>query len=125
MYVGLLIYAHLTLYGVAGLVATFEAEPPAEREPFPSTVETRVFRASPDLSDKQTADALYALLQPPLAGPVPEWALRRDDAGHLRVSFYSVNGPTHVTVLEDAGTIRVERVRNPLPRYLSNLHATT
>lgn len=124
MYAGLLTYSNFTLFGVAGLVATCDERPEA-RAPYPSVVERAAFAPAAGASDKQMADALHARLDPPLAGPVPEWALRDDEAGNLLVSFYSVNGPTHVRVLEKHRAIEIERVRNPLPRFLSNLHALT
>ena len=124
MYLGLLVYVQFTIYGIAGLNATFE-EPPAEREPFPSSLSSIEYRLPADASDKEIADEIYALLDPPLAGPVPEWALARTSDGHLRVNFYSMNGPTRVTVLADEGRLEIERVRNSFARFLSNAHATT
>lgn len=122
MYVGLLFYSHLTLYGIAGLVGTFEHAPQDRATP-PPTVETVPYRAAAGLTDKEIADELHALIDPALAGPVPEWALRQDDSGNLFFTFHSVSGQTRVTVQEGDGTARVEKVRTPFPRYLSNLHA--
>ena len=124
MYAGLLTYCQFTLYGLAGLLASVRPGP-EERAPFPLTTTELAYRSAPGATDKQIADEIHALLDPPLSGPVPEWAVRRADDGQLQVTFHSVNGPTRVAVLEERGMLRVERVRNSAPRFLSNLHATT
>lgn len=124
MYLGLLVYVQFTIYGIAGLNATF-AEAPAQREPFPSTASSVEFSPPAGASDKAVADEIHALLDPPLAGPVPDWALARTPGDDLRVNFYSVNGPTRVTVLADEERLEIEQVRNSFVRFLSNAHATT
>ncbi len=124
MYVGLLVCVQITIYGIAGLNSTFD-EAPADREPLSTTTTMMVYAPPAGASDKAIADDLYRLLQPSLAGPVPDWALRRTPEGQLRVNFHSVNGPTHVTVLANQGQIRVERVRNTFQRFINNIHART
>lgn len=123
MYAGLLSFSNFVAYGIAGLVATFS--PPPEQRRLAGETRYVPFTVPAGLTDKALADSIYRLLDPPLAGPIPEWAIRRDDAGHLLLNFYTVNGPHRVTVLEEENRLRVETMRNSVWRFLSNVHATT
>lgn len=124
MYLGLLNFSNLLVFGVAGLVATVSPDPES-RPPLPSEVRFADFAAPPGLPDKEVADRVYEALRLPLSGPVPEWAIRRDGEGRLLLNFYTVNGPHRVTVLPEEDRLRIETRRNGFWRYLSNLHATT
>jgi len=123
LYAGLVAFAALVVYGIAGLTATFashrDGEPPA------GAVRFEPYTAPTGASDKDIADDVHRRLQPPLAGQVPKFALRRDQHNDLTLTFYSVNGPTRVTVLEKEGRLRVEDARNGLWKFFNNLHATT
>ena len=123
MYLGLLNLSNLVVFGIAGLHATFEPAP-EEREPRVEREWEVAFAAPPGLTDKQVADLVHAELDLPLTGPVPEWAVRRDPDGVLRLNFHTPSGPHRVRVAEAEGRLHVETVRNGLGRYLSNLHAT-
>ncbi len=124
MYAGLLSFTALLVYGIAGLTATFEDAPENRGRPQPA-VRYLPFEARAGASDKEVADAVYRLVNPSLAAPVPAGALRRNEAAELRLNFYSPNGIVAVTFLEREKRLRVETRRNRLWRFLSNLHAGT
>ena len=119
MYAGLLSFTALLVYGIAGLAATFEAGSHTAPPEFVA------FNAPPGATDKQIAGQVYRLLAPPLASPVPAWAIRRDREANIRLDFYSPNGVRHVTVLEGEKRLRVEVERRVLWQYLNGLHTAT
>jgi uncharacterized iron-regulated membrane protein len=124
MYLGLLCWSILFVYGIAGLTATvFRAGPPGPHFQS-STVRAESFVPPPNQTDKQVADAVWRTLQIPLTGPPPEYAVHRDRQNNLVVSFYTTNGPTYVTVLEQQNQLRIETHRNTIWAYFDNLHST-
>jgi len=125
MYLGLLCWSILFVYGIAGLTATvFRSGPPGPHFQS-STVRTETFVTPPNGTDKQVADAVWRTLKIPLTGPPPAYAIRRDRENNLLVSFYTTNGPTHVTVMEQQNQLRIETHRNTVWAYFNNLHSTT
>jgi len=125
MYLGLLCWSILFVYGIAGLTATvFRAGPPGPHFQS-STVRTETFVTPPNQTDKQVADAVWRTLKIPLTGPPPAYAIRRDDENNLLVSFWTTNGPITVTVLEPQRQLRIETHRNTVWAYFNNLHSTT
>jgi hypothetical protein len=123
IYAGLLIFAQLIVYGIAGLVAAVAAGP--ERSKAPREVEHRSFTPPPSATDKQVAEAVYKTLNLPLTRPMPDWFLQHTPEGHLLLDFYNINGIYRVTVLEDARQLRIEHVRNGTLTFLGDLHAAT
>ena len=123
MYLGLLNYVSLTVFGIAGLNATFESGP---RQP-PPAVEARFlpFTAPSNASDKEVADAVFQLAHFPLSNPIPKPALRRNPENELVLNFFTLNGPFRVTVLEKENRLRIEPVRNNLWRFLNSAHSVT
>ncbi len=119
-YLGLLSFSALVVYGIAGLEASFGGDgqriPQGRHEPY---------TAAAGASDREIADDVYRRLQPPLAAPIPSFAIKRNENNDLAFTFYSVNGPTAVTVLEKERRLRIEVVRNDLGRFFGGLHATT
>jgi hypothetical protein len=124
VYLGLLSFSILLVYGIAGLLATLEP-PPAGRPRPGVSARFEDFTVPPNLTDKQVADLVYERLRLPLTGPVPNYALKRDSANNLTFSFYTVNGIHTLTVLEQESRLRVETHRNSIWRYFDNLHTTT
>ena len=125
MYLGLLCWSILFVYGIAGLTATVLHSGPPGPHFQSSSVRTESFVSPPNLTDKQEADAVWATLKIPLTGPPPAYAIQRDHQNNLVVSFWTTNGPTDVTVLEQQKQLRVESHRNTVWGYLNNLHSTT
>jgi hypothetical protein len=123
MYVGLLNYVTLTVFGIAGLTATLE---PGRRQP-PPPVGTRFesFAVPPNASDKEVADAVFQTVHLPLSNPIPKGALRRNPENELVLNFYTLNGPFRVTVLEKENRLRIEPARNSFWRFLSAVHSVT
>jgi hypothetical protein len=122
IYAGLLNFSILIVFGLAGLVVTFDApdifhagnEPRTEAQPFPYPGA---------LSDKEIGEMIARRLQPPHAGPP---YVHRDAASHQLVAeFYTVNGLVRATALEQSNQLRVETFRNSIWRFLDNAHATT
>jgi uncharacterized iron-regulated membrane protein len=125
MYLGLLCWSILFVYGIAGLTATvFRSGPPGPHLQS-STLRTESFVPPPNQTDRQVADAVWRKLQIPLTGPPPAYAIHRDRQNNLAVNFYTANGPTFVTVLEQQNQLRIETRRNTLWAYFNNLHSTT
>jgi hypothetical protein len=125
MYLGLLCWSILFVYGIAGLTATvFRAGPPGPHFQS-STVRTETFVTPPNQTDKQVGDAVWRTLEIPLTGPPAAYAIRRDRQNNLVVSFWTTNGPTTVTVLEQQNRLRIESHRNTIWAYFNNLHSTT
>ena len=125
MYLGLLCWSILFVYGIAGLTATvFRSGPPGPH--FQSSkVQSETFVTPPNQTDKQVADAVWRTLKIPLTGPPPTYAIHRDRENNLVVSFYTTNGPTQVTVMEQRNQLRIETHRNSVWAYFNNLHSTT
>ncbi len=123
IYAGLLVFSQLVIYGIAGLVATFERG--AERPKTPASVEYVPFTVPPDSTDKQVADRVYRTLDLPMSRPIPDWFLRRTPDHHLLLDFYNMNGIRRVVVLEDQGKLRVESIHNNNWLFLSDVHAAT
>jgi hypothetical protein len=123
IYAGLLTFAQLMLYGIAGLVAT--AQTAAERPKVPHAFRYVPFRVTPSATDKQVADDVYRTLQLPLTRPMPGWFLRRTPENDLLLDFYNINGIWRVVVLERENRLRIEEIRNGLGIFLGDAHAAT
>lgn len=121
MYAGLFTFTALVVYGLSGLIdSALPAWP--ERQAPPTTEQYMLFAAPNGVSDKELADLIYARLDLPLTGPVPEYALRRDSGQNLVVSFYTPNGVRTVTVLEAEGQLRIVRAQASLASYITGMH---
>ncbi len=122
IYAGLLVFAHLAVYGIAGLVASFHTGP---RPKTPSVTRYVPFTPPPDATDRQVADLVYHQLQLPLTRPMPGWFLQHTPHNHLLLDFYNINGIYRVTVLENERRLRIEEVRNSTWYFLEDIHAAT
>jgi hypothetical protein len=123
MYVGLLNFSILLVFGVAGIQATLSSGEGVQRQW--SEARYIPFEAPPAATDRQVADMVYRTVRFPLTTPVPGFAIRRNAENRLALDFYHVNGLNRVTVLEDEKRLKVETSRVGLGRFLNNLHATT
>lgn len=123
VYAGLLTFAQLMIYGIAGIVATLQ--PGLERPKIARSTRYVPFAAPPSATDKEVAAAVYRQLQPPLSRPVPDWFLRRTPENDLLLDFYNINGIWRVVVLEREQRLRVEEIRNSVGLFLSDIHAAT
>jgi hypothetical protein len=119
MYLGLLSWSTLIVFGIAGLAATFRA--PSESKP-PSQARTEEFAVAPNSTDQQVADAVWEKLNVPYAGKPREWAYHRDAANQMVVDLWTPNGVTEATVLEKEARLRVETRRNNLAQFFNDLH---
>ena len=123
IYAGLLTFTQLTIYGVAGLVASAQAA--AERPKVPHTIRHVPFTPPSSASDKEVADAVYRELKLPLTRPMPLFAIKHDAANDLQLDFYNINGIYRVVVLERENRLRIEEIRNSLAIFLEDMHAIT
>jgi hypothetical protein len=123
IYAGVLTFAHLAIYGAAGIVATFQAGP--ERSKTPRAVRFLPFKPAPSATDKEVAGAVYEAVKPPLSRPVPDWFLQHTPDNKLLLDFYNINGIYRVIVLEDQSLLRVEEIRNSVWLFLEDVHAAT
>jgi hypothetical protein len=123
IYAGLLTFAQLVLYGVAGLVATVQVA--AERPKVARAIQYAPFAVIPGSTDRQVADRVFQTLHLPLTRPMPGWFLRRTAENDLLLDFYNINGIWRVVVLERENRLRIEHIRNSLGLFLGDMHATT
>jgi hypothetical protein len=123
IYAGLFTFAHLMVYGIAGLVATFQHGP--ERPKTRHAVRTAAFQVNGSQTDKQVADEVWRTLKLPMTRPMPDWFLRRTPDNHLLLDFYNINGIYRVIVLEDQNQLRIEEIRNSTALFLGDVHAAT
>lgn len=121
MYLGLLNFSLLFVFGVAGLVITAEA-PDIFSQKDPPRVVSREFTAPSTASDREVAGLIADLIQPDHAGqPV----VRRNQANQLVADFYSINGLVRATFFESEHRVEVQTFRNSVWRFIDNAHATT
>lgn len=121
IYLGLLNFSLLIVFGLAGLVVTAEA-PDIFRQKQGPTVTSREFTAPPGASDKEVAEQLARTFAPAHSGaPV----LRRNTENHLVTELYSVNGMMRITLFESERRAQIQNYRNSIWRFLDNAHATT
>jgi len=123
IYAGLLTFAQLVTYGIAGLVAS--VQPGLERPKIARAVRYEPFTVAPSSTDQQVADAVYRQLALPLTRPMPGWFLRRTPEKDLLLDFYNINGIYRVVVLERENRLRIEDIRNSTALFLSDVHAIT
>jgi hypothetical protein len=123
IYAGLLTFTQLTLYGIAGLVAT--AQRGAERPKVAHTIRYVPFAVRPSTTDKEVADDVYRALKLPLTRPMPGWFLRRTADNDLLLDFYNITGIWRVVVLERENRLRIEEIRNSLGLFLGDMHGVT
>lgn len=123
IYAGLLTLAHLVIYGIAGLVATFQ--PGQARPKVTNAVRYVPFSVPGSLNDKQVADLVYRTLQLPLTRPMPDWFLRHTPDKDLLLDFYNINGIYRVIVLEREHQLRIDDIRNSNWLFLEDMHAMT
>ena len=123
MYTGLFTFTALMVYGLSGLMDS--ALPAWSERQAPPTTERYVEFATPaNLADKDVADLVYAHLDMPLTGPAADYSIRRDKDQNLTVSFYTVNGVRTVTVLEDAGQLKIERAHGGIVSFVTGMHGS-
>lgn len=124
MYVGLLNFTILLVFGITGLNATFEQAPAARPKPDP-LVKLEDYTPPPNATDKQVADDIHRSRITGFAHPIPEWALKRDKQKNLQLDFYSPNGMRRIVVLEKENKIRIENNPVGVWDFISRMHATT
>jgi hypothetical protein len=121
IWVGLFNLTALAVFALTGLWAVI----PDLAMPDPAGTFTLPYTPPGTFTDQQVADDLFERLRLPLAGRVPEWAVRRNDANVLVLSYNSVNGAYVVTLDEPGHQAVVSHRRNRLGAFLSQAHSTT
>jgi hypothetical protein len=122
-YLGLLNLTLVLVFGIVGLIA---ASQQGDRGAPPIASQSDLAYTPPaNATDRQVAADLYRFLRPQLAWPPGDAAAHRDPDRNLVVRFYTANGPIQVTVLEKEHRLHVERRRNTLGQFLSNIHSVT
>ena len=121
IYLGLLNFTLLAIFGLAGLIVTAEAPDINHGGSIPVTTSVP-FQAPGAASDKDVGALITQTLQPRHAGRP---TVRRNDNHQLVADFYSVNGLVRATLLERENRLSVETRRNSIWRFIDNAHATT
>ena len=121
MYLGLLNFSLLIVFGLAGLVATAEA-PDIFKQKQPPAMTFREFTSPPSSSDREVAELIAQQMAPAHSGPP---VMRRNGANQLVTEFYSINGMTRVTLLENEHRAQIQTFRNSIWRFIDNAHSTT
>lgn len=123
IYLGLLSFSHLIVYGIAGLTAS--AQPGMERPKVAASARYEPFAPNANLTDKQVADQVYNQLKLPFTRPMPDWYLRRTASNDLLLDFVNINGIYRVTILEKEQRLKIEEIRNSGWLFLEDIHAGT
>jgi hypothetical protein len=122
IYSGLFSFTALMVFGAAGLIGAFHADPRGATRA-PPEVSVVDFEIPPGASDREVADLAYQKLASKDAAPVPTWALGRNPDNVLVLHFYGPNGIRHATVLEQEKKLRIEHDRSTLGEYVNWMHA--
>ena len=123
MYLGLLAWSSLLVFGVAGLTGSFRDVLRGSRGE--QTLRFENCAIPPNLSDKEVVKVVWNVLALPLTAPESMFGLRRDQDNNLTFTFYFENGISNITILEKEDRVRIETYRNNLWEYFDNLHQTT
>src|SRR5438445_5696254 len=121
MYIGLLNFSNLIVFGIAGLAATFQGEGWMGA----GVPRYESFTPPPGSTDRQIADLVFDRFHFRLADPVGDWAIHRDAAGKLPLEFWTVNGSHSVLYEPKQNRLRIQTSRNSLPSFLNGMHTVT
>ena len=122
IYAGLLTFAQVLVFGIAGLAATVEERP---RPKIVRSSREVAYAPPASKTDKEIADDVYRTLGLPLTRPMPLFAIKRNDQNDLLLDFYNINGIYRVTVLERERKLRIDDVRNKTATFVNDLHTVT
>lgn len=122
MYLGLLNFSMLAIFGIAGLVVTFEA-PDIMHSGKPPQTTFLDFTAPSSFSDREVGSLIAARMGTPRHADKPY--IHRGQANRLLVDFYSVDGLVRGTLLENTNRIEIETYRNSIWRFIDNAHTVT
>jgi hypothetical protein len=120
MYVGLLNFSNLIVFGIAGPAATFQGGHQRRMEADAPRYER--FTPPPGSTDRQIADLVFDRFQFPLTDPVGDWAIHRDATGNLPLEFWTVNGIHRVLYEPEQNRLRIQTSRSSLPFFLDDMH---
>lgn len=123
IYIGLLNFSNLIVFGIAGLAATFHSGP--ERKPASTTVRYENFTPAPGSTDPQVARQVFERFHFPLTDPVPDWAIHRDAEGNLPLEFYTVSSVHRVTYMPNQHRLRIEDMKASVWFFLDDVHTIT
>jgi hypothetical protein len=125
IYAGLLTFAQILVYGIAGLAATVDERPRPKHVTASREVAYTPPARSSSMTDKEIADDVYRTLALPLTRPMPLFAIKRNAQNDLALDFYNINGIYRVTVLERERKLRIEDVHNGAATFFNDLHTVT
>lgn len=125
MWVGLLNFTILIIFGIIGIAASILPRP-ADRPRPAATMRTVAYVAPGNLDDQALANAIQAFLDIPLtSSPVPSYAIRRDEDQRLRVSLFTPAVRFETTLLENDGKLEISEQPFDVWQYLFHLHELT
>jgi hypothetical protein len=121
MYLGLLNFTILLVFGIGGLSTAFEPAPAKRRQP-DAAVRSVDFSPPPSLTDIELAQAVQNALDVPATAPLQRNSVRRDADHNVTFDLATLNGRHKVTVLEAEKRVRIEERRITIWQYINNLH---
>lgn len=124
IWIGLFNFTILLVFAAAGLHATFLPAPDDREAPKPRVREV-AYDPPGTMTDPEIAADLYEKLDLALVGPIPDWAIKRNQENVLVLRFHSPNGIHEVTLLEAEKKVRISFGRNSLGQFLNLMHART
>lgn len=124
MYIGLLNFTILLVFGIAGLTASFNPGPGKRHQPAAST-ELREFQLPPNLTDAEAAAVAWKSIETLGGGDMAKNSIRRDSENNLTFVAYSQSGMRTITLLEKKNRLRIEARKNSFWHYVDEMHTTT
>lgn len=122
IYLSLLSFSSLAVFGLVGLHATFEPKF-EERAKVEARRWERAFATPKDIDDFELGERIRREFAPAVASPIAKQFLKHTPDGRLQLDYYDVNGLTRVVVYDDKLTF--EQTRVGVLEYLNRIHATT
>jgi len=120
MYAGLLSFMAFVVWGVTGIDAIFLPRPGEWQPPLISGHAEFPFEGGGNLDDKKLAKAIYEAANLAMRGGY--YDIRRDEAGHLAFTAFTVNGQRDLTYLEEQRRVRIDFRDGDLGSFFSSMH---
>lgn len=119
MYLALLNFSILFVFGIAGLKASFSR--PGSSEPATPVLSVESFTVPASVINDRD---LVLQIRERLGFAAGGMNSRRNAENHLEINYYTPNGPRRVTVMEKENELRISTRTENIWHFFDNLHAT-